>query len=384
MGAHPSAPSGVTRAGGVRTTLDAVIAADPAGELGAGVRGAVRRAAAVPAEGARRREGAVHPGAPVARAGRGRVPARRPSAAWRRATSPATTSTTGPSRRSSARSPRSRCWPGCGPPRTPPRCCGELGVGELDPVAAISAAAAGPRGAHRGARRDPDLARRGPRRAGRRGRGRLRAGRGGRRRATPRPPRRPCGSAREHPGDLGVVASLLLRHAVLRPGEAVFLPAGGLHSYLHGTGVELLANSDNVVRAGLTAKHIDVPELLRLTDPAVAVPGHRAAAARRRRVRLRLARRRSSGCTGPSSAAAHGRPARRRAADRAVHRGRAALRRRRAADARRSAGANRASCPRRTARSPPRARRSSSSPRAALTADGHLIAIHLHVQMNCN
>ena len=78
--------------------------------------------------------------------------------------------------------------------------------------------------------------------------------------------------AADHPGDLGIVASLLLRHAVLRPGEAVFLPAGGLHSYLRGTGVELLANSDNVVRAGLTPKHIDVPELLKLTDPAVAVP----------------------------------------------------------------------------------------------------------------
>ena len=69
-----------------------------------------------------------------------------------------------------------------------------------------------------------------------------------------------------------MVASLLLRHAVLEPGEAVFMPAGGLHAYLHGTGVELLANSDNVVRAGLTPKHIDVAELLKLTDPAVAVP----------------------------------------------------------------------------------------------------------------
>ena len=78
--------------------------------------------------------------------------------------------------------------------------------------------------------------------------------------------------ADEHPGDLGIVASLLLRHAVLQPGEAVFLPAGGLHAYLHGAGVELLANSNNVVRAGLTAKHIDVPELLKLTDPAVGVP----------------------------------------------------------------------------------------------------------------
>jgi mannose-6-phosphate isomerase len=78
--------------------------------------------------------------------------------------------------------------------------------------------------------------------------------------------------AGDHPGDLGVVASLLLRHLVLRPGEAVFLPAGGPHSYLHGTGVELLANSDNVVRAGLTPKHIDVPELLKLIDPTAAVP----------------------------------------------------------------------------------------------------------------
>jgi mannose-6-phosphate isomerase len=78
--------------------------------------------------------------------------------------------------------------------------------------------------------------------------------------------------AADHPGDLGIIASLLLRHAVLQPGQAVFLPAGGLHAYLRGTGVELLANSDNVVRAGLTPKHIDVPELVALTDPAVAVP----------------------------------------------------------------------------------------------------------------
>jgi mannose-6-phosphate isomerase len=78
--------------------------------------------------------------------------------------------------------------------------------------------------------------------------------------------------AADHPGDIGVVAALLLRHAVLRPGEAVFMPAGGLHAYLRGTGIELLANSDNVIRAGLTGKHIDVPELLKLLDPAAAVP----------------------------------------------------------------------------------------------------------------
>src|SRR5271165_3874295 len=78
--------------------------------------------------------------------------------------------------------------------------------------------------------------------------------------------------AADFPGDPGLVALLLMRHEVLQPGQAVFMPAGGLHAYLRGTGIELLANSDNVVRAGLTGKHIDVPELLKLTDPAVAVP----------------------------------------------------------------------------------------------------------------
>jgi mannose-6-phosphate isomerase len=78
--------------------------------------------------------------------------------------------------------------------------------------------------------------------------------------------------ATDFPGDIGVVAALLLRYTVLQPGEAVFMAAGGLHAYLHGTGIELLANSDNVVRAGLTGKHIDVPELLKLLDPDVAVP----------------------------------------------------------------------------------------------------------------
>jgi mannose-6-phosphate isomerase len=78
--------------------------------------------------------------------------------------------------------------------------------------------------------------------------------------------------AAHHPGDLGVIALLLIRHVVLQPGQAVFMPAGGLHAYLRGTGIELLANSDNVVRAGLTPKHIDVPELLKLVDPSVSVP----------------------------------------------------------------------------------------------------------------
>ena len=69
--------------------------------------------------------------------------------------------------------------------------------------------------------------------------------------------------ARAYPGDIGVLAPLLLNVVELAPGDAMFLPAGELHSYLDGTGIEIMANSDNVLRGGLTAKHVDVAELLR-------------------------------------------------------------------------------------------------------------------------
>ncbi|AWT52823.1 mannose-6-phosphate isomerase, class I [Mycolicibacterium smegmatis] len=69
-----------------------------------------------------------------------------------------------------------------------------------------------------------------------------------------------------YPGDAGVLASLLLNRIVLQPGEGLYLPAGNLHAYLHGVGVEVMANSDNVLRGGLTPKHVDVPELLRVLD----------------------------------------------------------------------------------------------------------------------
>ena len=69
-----------------------------------------------------------------------------------------------------------------------------------------------------------------------------------------------------YPNDAGVLASLLLNRLVLQPGEAIFLPAGNLHAYLHGTGVEILANSDNILRCGLTPKYVNVPELLRVLD----------------------------------------------------------------------------------------------------------------------
>lgn len=69
-----------------------------------------------------------------------------------------------------------------------------------------------------------------------------------------------------YPGDAGVLAALLLNRISLGPGEAIFLPAGNLHTYLRGFGVEVMANSDNVLRGGLTPKHVDVPELLRVLD----------------------------------------------------------------------------------------------------------------------
>ncbi|MGN6203850.1 mannose-6-phosphate isomerase, class I [Humibacter sp.] len=68
------------------------------------------------------------------------------------------------------------------------------------------------------------------------------------------------------PGDPGIVLALLLHRVALAPGEALYLPAGNIHAYLSGTGIELMAASDNVLRGGLTPKYIDVPELLRVLD----------------------------------------------------------------------------------------------------------------------
>jgi mannose-6-phosphate isomerase len=72
--------------------------------------------------------------------------------------------------------------------------------------------------------------------------------------------------AEDFPGDRGVVLGLLLNAVRLAPGEAIYLGAGTPHAYLRGTAVEAMANSDNVLRCGLTAKHIDVAELLRVAD----------------------------------------------------------------------------------------------------------------------
>lgn len=72
--------------------------------------------------------------------------------------------------------------------------------------------------------------------------------------------------ANAYPGDPGIAISLMLNHVVLRRGEALYLPAGNVHAYLSGIGVELMTASDNVLRGGLTRKYVDVEELLAVLD----------------------------------------------------------------------------------------------------------------------
>ena len=269
MGAHPSAPSSLDRAG-ARTTLDAVIAADPVGELG--VASAARFGGRLPfllkvlaAEKALSIQ--VHPSREQAEAGfraeteRGLAPgdkARNYVDDWPK--------------------PEILCaitpfeiLAGMRAAADAAALLGALGVGELEPLAAELAGAARPEaltGALSRILTWPAGGRAALVAAVAAACARLAAENG--------PYAAACAAtvrvAGDHPGDLGVVASLLLRHATLLPGQAVFMPAGGLHAYLHGTGIELMANSDNVIRAGLTGKHVDVPELLKLADPAVAVP----------------------------------------------------------------------------------------------------------------
>jgi mannose-6-phosphate isomerase len=80
---------------------------------------------------------------------------------------------------------------------------------------------------------------------------------------------------RAYPTDAGVLVSLLLNHVTLQAGQAIWMPAGNLHAYLGGLGVEIMAASDNVLRGGFTSKHVNVAELLDvvryevLADPVV-------------------------------------------------------------------------------------------------------------------
>jgi mannose-6-phosphate isomerase len=87
--------------------------------------------------------------------------------------------------------------------------------------------------------------------------------------------------AARHPGDMGVIVAMLMTEVRLAPGQALYVPPRVPHAYLSGTAVELMAGSDNVLRAGLTPKHVDVPELLAVASfdprpPRVLDPAHRA------------------------------------------------------------------------------------------------------------
>ncbi|GGG54442.1 mannose-6-phosphate isomerase, class I [Kocuria dechangensis] len=91
--------------------------------------------------------------------------------------------------------------------------------------------------------------------------------------------------ADRHPGDRGLLVAVCMHHLRLAPGQSVHTPAGQLHAYLSGAAVEVMSSSDNVLRAGLTGKHVDVPEVLRVLseeqpppevlDPPAAADGSR-------------------------------------------------------------------------------------------------------------
>lgn len=70
----------------------------------------------------------------------------------------------------------------------------------------------------------------------------------------------------QYPGDTGALVALMLNEVYLEPGEAIYLPAGNVHAYLSGLGLEVMASSDNVLRSGLTTKHVDVSEVLKQAD----------------------------------------------------------------------------------------------------------------------
>jgi mannose-6-phosphate isomerase len=72
--------------------------------------------------------------------------------------------------------------------------------------------------------------------------------------------------AHHYPEDPGIVLSVLMHTVVLRPGEALYLPTGNIHSYQSGLAIEVMAASDNVLRGGLTPKHVDVAELMHVLD----------------------------------------------------------------------------------------------------------------------
>ena len=68
------------------------------------------------------------------------------------------------------------------------------------------------------------------------------------------------------PGDPSILAALMLNRVHLKPGQALSVPPGLMHSYLSGTGIEIMADSNNVVRGGLTNKHIDIDSLIQIVS----------------------------------------------------------------------------------------------------------------------
>lgn len=75
-----------------------------------------------------------------------------------------------------------------------------------------------------------------------------------------------------YPDDIGACAPIILNTARLQPGEALYIDSGILHSYLNGAGIEIMANSDNVLRGGLTVKHVDVDELMKTLKFNESIP----------------------------------------------------------------------------------------------------------------
>jgi mannose-6-phosphate isomerase len=70
----------------------------------------------------------------------------------------------------------------------------------------------------------------------------------------------------QFPDNTGALVAIMLNEVSLEPGEAIYLPAGNIHAYLSGLGIEVMASSDNVLRCGLTSKHVDISEVLKLAD----------------------------------------------------------------------------------------------------------------------
>nr|WP_218852689.1 mannose-6-phosphate isomerase, class I [Spelaeicoccus albus] len=70
----------------------------------------------------------------------------------------------------------------------------------------------------------------------------------------------------QYPGDVGIIIAVMLHRVTLEPGQALMLPAGNMHAYLRGMGIEVMASSDNVMRCGLTPKHVDTAELMKILD----------------------------------------------------------------------------------------------------------------------